>query len=212
LAENRRAVTSIVEAAHESGVGKLVALSSIGSELDHGTGVLLKTYFLEQQLMKLGFPMAAIRAASFMENYGGVIALAKESGKIPSFDQPLERELPIIATEDIGELAADLLSSVWPGKRIVNLEGPRRYSAKDVAAEMGQVVGRSVEAEAVPDTHWTRVFESWGMTPTAANLLAEMYAGFNSGRVHFEEQGTEHVKGKTELRTVLEGLVKGAGK
>jgi uncharacterized protein YbjT (DUF2867 family) len=206
--ENRRAVTSIVEAVHESGVEKLVFLSSIGSERDRGTGAILKTHFMEQQLMKLGIPVAAIRAASFMENYAGVIEPARETGKLPSFYQPLDRELPMIATEDIGAEAARLLTENWPGKRIVNLEGPRPYSPNDVAQVLDAVLGRPVQAEAVPETHWTSVFETWGVKPTAANMLAEMYAGFNAGLIQFQEQGTEHVKGQTELRTVLEGLVR----
>ncbi len=71
LSENRRAVTSLVEAVHESGLEKLVFLSSIGAERDRGTGAILKNHFMEQQFMKLGVPVAAIRAAWFMENFAG---------------------------------------------------------------------------------------------------------------------------------------------
>ncbi len=210
--ENRRAVTSLVEAVHESGLEKLVVLSSIGADLDHGTGAILKLHFLEQQVMKLGVPVASIRAAWFMENFAGVIGPAKESGKMPSFIQPLDRIVPMIATADIGALAADLLTAVWPGKRIVELEGPRQYSPKDVAAELSAVLGRPVEAVEIPQTHWTGLYEQWGASPTSANMMAEMMEGFNSGLIHFQEQGAEHVRGKTELRTVFEGLVKGGAR
>jgi uncharacterized protein YbjT (DUF2867 family) len=114
----------------------------------------------------------------------------------------------MIATQDIGALAADLLTEAWPGKRILNLEGPRQYSPNDVADELGSVLGKPIKAEEVPQTHWTSLYESWGATPAAANMIAEMIEGFNAGLIAFQSGGTEHVQGPTELREVLAGLVK----
>ncbi len=206
LADNRRAVTAVTEAAHEAGLAKLVFLSSVGAQRDRGTGAIGKLHEEEVHWMELGLPVASIRAAWFMENFRGLIPVAREHGTLPSVISDVDRPLAMIATDDIGRLAADLLATEWPGKRIVELEGPRRYAMRDVAAELGAVLGRTVKAEVVPPEKHMGLYESAGMTPSAANLLAEMIAGFNSGWIQFEGAGAEHVRGRTELRTVLEQM------
>lgn len=39
----------------------------------------------------------------------------------------------MVATQDIGRLAADLIREEWTGKRVVELEGPARVSPSDLA-------------------------------------------------------------------------------
>src|SRR5262249_5604836 len=58
---------------------------------------------------------------------------ARDKGVVPSFLQPLDRRIPMVATEDVGRVAAELLLENWNGKRIVELEEPRRLSPNDIA-------------------------------------------------------------------------------
>ncbi len=208
LAENRVAVTAIVEAAHMSGIAKLVFLSSIGSQHSSGTGAILKTHELEQQLRKLGMPVAAIRAASFFENFRNAVEPAKTQGILPTFAGNASTPVPMVATEDIGALAARLLTEYWPGKRILELEGPRRYSADDVAKDFSAALGKPVRAVLIPAEKQQGILESAGLTPSAANSLIEMYDAANAGRLQFEGSPAEHVQGATELSTVVRELLK----
>jgi NAD(P)H dehydrogenase (quinone) len=41
---------------------------------------------------------------------------------IPSFLQPLDKKVPMVATADIGRVAAGLLMESWTGVRIIELE------------------------------------------------------------------------------------------
>ncbi|MGI8770646.1 MAG: NmrA family NAD(P)-binding protein [Acidobacteriaceae bacterium] len=209
LSDNRRAVTAVTEAAHESGLAKLVFLSSVGAQRDRGTGAIGKLHEAEVQWLDLGLPVAAIRAAWFMENFSSLIPIAREHGTLPSVLSDVNRPIAMIATDDIGRLAADLLVAEWPGKRVLELEGPRRYAMSDVAEELGAVLGHTVGTEVVPPEKHMGIYESAGMTPSAASEMAEMIQGLNSGWVDFEGAGTEHVHGPTELRTVLEQLASG---
>jgi NAD(P)H dehydrogenase (quinone) len=201
LEDNHRAITAIIEAAHESGLPKLVLLSSIGAHLDSDTGAILKLHHAEQQLFKLGIPVASIRAAWFMENFRGLLAPARQ-GFLPSMLAPLDHPFAMVATDDIGKLAASLLTADWPGKRILELEGPRRYSPHDVAQAFSDVLGTPVQAQSVPHQQWSAIFESHGMTPNAAAEMVAMIDGFNSGWIRFEGNA-EHVTGSTDLRQVV---------
>ena len=67
-------------------------------------------------------PITFVRPAWFMENSSWDVAPAK-NGVIQSFLQPLDKPVPMVATADIGCLAAELLQETWSGHRVVELEG-----------------------------------------------------------------------------------------
>jgi NAD(P)H dehydrogenase (quinone) len=54
-----------------------------------------------------------------MENSAWDVASATKNGVIPSFLQPLDKPVPMVATADIGRVAAELLRETWSGHRIV---------------------------------------------------------------------------------------------
>src|SRR5580700_8165760 len=70
-----------------------------------------------------GFPearaFAFLRPAWFMENSSWDVAPARNNGVIPSFLQPLDKPVPMVATIDIGHMAARLIRETWTGHRIV---------------------------------------------------------------------------------------------
>ncbi len=102
-----------------------------------------------------------------------------------------------------------MLQETWDGRRIVQLEGPRRVTPNDVAATFAKVLERPVHAEIVPRDSWGELFTSQGMKHPTPRM--RMLDGFNEGWIEFEggERGTR--KGTTELETVLRGLVEAAG-
>ncbi len=204
--ENELAIAALAHALQAAHVPKAVLLSSIGAQHAKGTGAILKAHDAEEALMPLSVSITAIRAAYFMENLMPLLPHVKESGKLPVMLEPLDRPYPMIATVDIGELAARLLTERWDGKRIVELEGPRQYSMRDAAQAMGKVLGREVTAELVPADARQSMFERFGMTPGFSETMVEMTDGWNSGLVAFEGGGAaEHAQGATTLEQVLGG-------
>jgi len=206
--ENLRDLASLKDAITAAEVPKIVLLSSIGAHLKEGTGPILKLRAMEQLFFDLPISCASIRAAWFMENFAGLIESTRNSGFLPSFLSPLDRAIPMVATRDIGKLAARLLQEKWKGVRIVELEGPRRYSPNDVAGAFEAVLGRKVVAQPVDRNEWPSIYQGWGFTPKSANATAEMVDGFNRGWIVFEEGEAEHSSGETSLEEVLGSLEK----
>ena len=62
---------SIAEAAKVAKLPRLVALSSVGAEQPEGTGWIAMNRKLEESLSVTGIPVTLLRAAYFMENWGG---------------------------------------------------------------------------------------------------------------------------------------------
>jgi NAD(P)H dehydrogenase (quinone) len=186
---------------------KIVCLSSIGSEQPKDLGLITATHLQEQILGALPIPSAFLRAGWFMENNAWDLASASEQGKLFSYLQPLDREIPMVATEDIGRTAAKLLQESWNGNRYIEVAGPRNYSPNRIAATFTEILGKTVEAVVVPRADWQKNFVAQGMPADRTAPRMEMVDSFNSGWIHFDVAGTEHVKGTVELKQVLQKFV-----
>ena len=195
------AVTTAIETAKPP---KVVCLSTIGAQAMQ-PNLLNQLGLVEKALGALPTPVCFLRAAWFMENAAWDVAPARDLGVVPSFLQPLDKPVPMVATADIDLLAAALLQETWTGRRIVELEGPRRITPNQIAATLTKILGHPVRMEAVPRDTWEGLFASQGMkNPTPR---AQMLDGFNEGWIEFENGKQGSLKGQTETETVLRQLV-----
>ena len=140
-----------------------------------------------------------------MENSVWDVAPAVQTGTIPSFLQPLDKPIPMVATSDVGRVVAEALQETWSGRRVVELEGPRRYSPNDLAEAFSLALGRRISALAVPRNEWESLFQGQG-TPDPAPRI-EMLDGFNSDWIAFEGSPATHVTGRIDLQSVIQTLV-----
>jgi NAD(P)H dehydrogenase (quinone) len=200
-----RAVIAAVRAALESArPGRVVCLSTIGAQSTR-SNLLTQRTLMEAALGQLPMPVTFLRPAWFMENAAWDIASARQNGVIASFLQPLNKPVPMVATADVGRVAAELLQQNWTGRRVVELEGPSRIAPQDVAAAFGKILGNVVRIEAIPRETWSELFESQGMRHPLPRI--EMLDGFNEGWIDFEGGLTGSMKGDIDLETVLRELV-----
>jgi NAD(P)H dehydrogenase (quinone) len=203
-----RALCAVLRAALDAAQpGKVVCLSTIGANVER-PNLLNQLGMLEPALGTLDMPVAFLRRGWFMENFSWDVAPARDTGVVPSFLQPLDKTVPMVATADVGRVAAELLQEDWSGKRIVELEGPRRVSPNDVAAAFSKLLGRPVRMEAVPRETWSELFSSQGMKNPTPRV--QMLDGFNQGWIEFADSERGSRKGAIEIETVLKGLVESA--
>ncbi len=134
---------------------------------------------------------------------------AARNGVIESFLQPLDKPVPMVATADIGRVAAEIIQTKWNGRRVVELEGPHRVTPNEIAATFASLLGRPVRIEAVPRETWESLFKSQGMKNPMPRI--RMLDGFNEGWIEFESGEADSRKGKVELRTVLQKLIERMG-
>ena len=200
-----RAVIGAVKAALQSArPGKVVCLSTIGAQATQ-SNLLTQRTLMEEALSELPMPVTFLRPGWFMENAAWDVGPARDEGVVHSFLQPLDKTVPMVATADVGRVAARLLQETWDGKRVVELEGPQRVSPNDLAAAFAEILGRPVRAEAVPRETWGALFRAQGTKDPMPRI--RMLDGFNEGWIDFEGDEATVVKGRVELETVLQGLV-----
>lgn len=206
-AEPRALVETLTTALGQAQPPKVVALSSIGAQHECDLGLITQLHLLEQALDALSLPRAHVRAAWFMENLRWDVALAQHEGRLASYLQPLDRAIPMVATDDIGRTIAGTLAETWHGRRVIELEGPRRYSPRDMAQALAAVLEHDVETIAVPREQWATRFVDEGMPADRTAPRIAMLDGFNSGWIDFEGAATEHVRGRIPLGYVADELV-----
>jgi NAD(P)H dehydrogenase (quinone) len=204
FAENSRDLASLKHAVVTAGVRKVVFLSSIGADRETGTGAIRKLHQVEETFSSLPISTAAIRAGWFMENFQGLIPSARETGVLSSFLDPLHLRVPMIATRDIGTLAADLLQQTWSGHRVIELAAEPALSPLDVASGFSKVFCREIKAAVVPRDQWIPTYRSWGLTPGSSQAMAEMIEGFNTRWIAFGNASAERVVAATTLEQVLQ--------
>jgi NAD(P)H dehydrogenase (quinone) len=198
--QNAAAIRTAIE---ESRPGKVVFLSTVGAQVTE-PNLLNNSGMTEAMLRTVPVPVAFLRAAWFMENAAWDIESAK-SGVVHSFLQPLDHQIPMVATEDIAQTAVELLGQSWSGVRIVELEGPERYSANDVAAALASALRTPVRNEVVPRSTWEELFRSQGMKNPLPRI--RMVDGFNEGWIDFESGQRDSRKAGTTLQVALQALV-----
>jgi uncharacterized protein YbjT (DUF2867 family) len=101
---------------------------------------------------------------------------------VPSEDERLKLDgerngdltLPMVAPEDLGRVAAQLLQEPIEQTGIHPVEGPKRYSHNDVAAVFAAPLGRAVRVNVIPRENWEHAYCSLGFSNAAARTYARM--------------------------------------
>jgi len=131
--EAQAIATALKSALDAARPGNVAYLSTIGAQAAR-PNLLTQHTLVEQVLRVLPVPITFLRPGWFMENASWDVAPATHSGVVPSFLQPLNKPVPMVATADIGRVAAELLQETWTGGRVVELEGSHRVTPNEIAA------------------------------------------------------------------------------
>ncbi|MBR8130243.1 NmrA family NAD(P)-binding protein [Burkholderia ambifaria] len=202
--EARKVIEAVSAALLKARPEKVVCLSTIGAQADE-VNLLTQRTLMEQALREMPMPVTFLRPGWFMENAAWDVGSARDDGVIASYLQPLDKPVPMVATADVGRVAAELLRQTWRGVRVVELEGPRRVSPNDLALAFARVLGAKVRAEVVDRQTWDALFRGQGMKHPLPRM--RMLDGFNQGWIDFESDPDEIVRGRVELETVLREIV-----
>jgi uncharacterized protein YbjT (DUF2867 family) len=202
--EARAVIAAVRQALDAARPARVVCLSTVGAQAAQ-PNLLSQRTLMEEALAALPLPVSFLRPAWFLENLAWDIPQAREQGVLSSYLQPLERAVPMVATADVGRVAAQLLVQEGSVPRFVELEGPERLSQHDIAAALSTALGRPVRAEAVPRENWGAIFRAQGMRDPVPRI--QMLDGFNEGWIAFEGGDATVRKGSVGVAQVLRALV-----
>jgi uncharacterized protein YbjT (DUF2867 family) len=142
-----------------------------------------------------------------MSNWLGMLDAVRDRGTLPSFF-PADFALPMVAPEDLGESAARRLLEPASETGLRYVEGPERYTPRDVADAFSTALGMTVEVETIPREAWEETFAQFGFSKAAAQSYACM-----TGTVVDDEAARpdDPQRGATTLRDYIRSIVEAGG-
>jgi uncharacterized protein YbjT (DUF2867 family) len=190
--------SNYVTAIRQSGISRVVNLSSWGAHRDNGTGGIVGTYYLENIINELpaDIIITHIRPTSFYYNLFGLIPVIKYTGKIAA-NYGAEDRTVLVSPNDIADVVAEELLDLVGTNRI-------RYVASDeltcneVAAILGEAIGKpDLQWELISNEQAQQNLERAGLPKRSAALLVELQAGHHNGLI-----AEDYYKNRPELGKV----------
>jgi uncharacterized protein YbjT (DUF2867 family) len=174
---------AIASALENSEVRYAVVLSSVGADKQDNTGPVVGLHRLEERLKCIsGLNLLFLRCGYFMENTLMQVGAVQKMGMLAG---PLEPGLriPMIATRDIGEAAAEaLINLTFSGQQCHELLGAAEITMNEVASTIGKAIGRpDLQYARLPDEQMQPILVQAGMSEDMAAQILEMSAALNSG-------------------------------
>ncbi|MGC5616640.1 NAD(P)H-binding protein [Georgenia sp. Z1491] len=196
-------VRSIAGAVTDADVPRVVMLSSGVADLCSGTGPIAGLHRLEEALRGATI-LTAMRSGHFQEKVADVLGVARAEGVYPVLACSADVPVPMGATSDVGAVAADLLRVPIGASEVVDVLGPE-VTEREVAAELGRVLGRDLHVAVVPESAWADTLEGAGFAPHVARSLAELYRADAAGLL--APRGDRTVRVTTPVGATIDALV-----
>ena len=197
-------IASIAGAVADARVPHVVMLSSGGADLPVGTGPITGLHRLEVALRGTGAALTALRSGHFQEKVGDVLEVARESGLYPVFASSADVPLPMVATRDLGAVAAAELLASAASSEAVDVIGPA-YTEREVAEVLGRALGRDLDVQLVPAEEWGGALMDAGFRPHVAASLAELYRADETGMLR--PRGDRSVRVSTGIESTIERML-----
>lgn len=185
---------SIVKAVQTAKVQHVVNLSSIGAELDVGTGPIAGLHRLEERLNGIrGLHVVHLRAAYFMENLLWNIDLIRSKGIAGSAIRG-DLPIPMIATRDIAAYAADrLVKRDFTGSSVRYLLGQRDLTLAEAVSVIGSRISKpALQYVAFPYEEAEKGMIAMGLSPDMSRTYIEMGRAFNAGKIRIPDRTGEN--------------------
>ncbi len=171
------------QAIEKSAVKRAVLLSSIGADLESGTGLILGSHDVETKLNALpDLSMTILRPGYFYYNLYAFADMIKDAGFIAT-NYGEDTRFPLVSVKDIAAVAAEEMEKTSNGKSIRYIASEDR-TASDVARVIGKAIGK-------PDLKWVKLtsaqmqegLEKSGLPKSVVSLFVEMGESIQTGRL-----------------------------
>jgi len=189
-AYQRQVTGKLIEAIQKSGIKYIVNMSSVGSHMHEGNGMMGGTAEQEVRLNQLaGVNVVHIRSAYFMENFLRTIGVVKKTG-INGTVADGDHSIPMVATKDVANIAARHLAYLdFEGKSVHAVMGPKNYTYREFTNIIGKAIG-------IPDLPYVQfpveqakqAFLSNGFSEDFVDNLLGMGIAIKSGFMNYQKR------------------------
>lgn len=201
MLEIRKIVTNYKQAIMQSGVKRVVHLSSVGAHTDQGNGILAFHYVAENILRELPDDVSIkfMRPVGFYYNMFAFIQPIKKQGAIVANYGGDDRE-PWVSPLDIAAAVAEEMEKPFKGRTIRYIASDE-VSPNEVANILGEAIGKT-------DLAWLTISDEQlldgliaaGMNPQIAKDFMEMNASRRGGILYQDYDRHRPTLGRIKLK------------
>lgn len=189
--EYQRLVTGkLIEAIKKSGIKYIVNMSSVGSHMHEGNGMMGGTAEQEVRLNQLkDVNVLHIRSAYFMENFLRTIGLVKKAG-INGSAADGDHPIPMVATKDVASIAASHLANLdFSGKSVRAVMGPKDYTLRGFTSILGRAIGNpDLSYVQFPVDQAKQAFLNNGFSDDFTDNLTGMATAIKTGFMNYQKR------------------------
>ncbi|NMG18537.1 NAD(P)H-binding protein [Brasilonema bromeliae] len=188
------------QAIEQSGVKRVVHLSSIGAHTDKGNGILVFHYNVENILKQLPNDVSIkfMRPVGFYTNMFRFIETIKTQGVIVS-NYGGDNKEPWVSPLDIAAAITEEIEKPFEG-RTIRYIASEEVSPNEIAKILGEAIGKpELKWVVIPDEQLLNGMLSIGMNLQVANGFVEMQASQRSGLLYADYYRNKPTLGKVKL-------------
>ena len=188
------------QAIEQSGVKRVMHLSSIGAHTDKGNGLLTFHYNVENILQTLPSDIAItfMRPVGFYYNLLGFINNIKTQGVIAT-NYGGDSKKPWVSPLDIAEAVAEELVTPFVGRKVRYIASDE-ISCNELASLLGAAIGKpDLKWVVIPDEQLLNGMIAAGMNAKVAAGLVEMNASGQTGVLYEDYYRNQPILGKVKL-------------
>ena len=196
----RRLGETYVYALQQSGVARVVHLSSFGADLEEGTGNILGSHDVEGLFNDLpGVALTHMRPTSFYYNLYGFTNMIEAQGVIAA-NYGGDSSILMVSPRDIAAAVADELEQDVEGTSVRYVASDER-TGHEIAHVLGEAIGKpDLQWVVISDAQMQEGLEASGMPEHLAASLTELYSSLHRGRLRQSyDRANASITGKVKL-------------
>jgi len=201
MAAHNKIGNNYAQAIRQSGVKRVVHLSSIGAHTDKGNGILAFHYNVENILKQLPerVTIKFMRPVGFYYNMFAFIQTIKAQGAIVQNYGGDEKE-PWVSPLDIAAVIAEEIEKPFNGREVRYIASDE-VSPNEVAKILGTAIGKpDLKWLVIPDEQSLSGMIAAGFNPQTAKGLVEMNASRRGGVLYEDYYNNKPTLGKVKLK------------
>lgn len=181
--------------AKATGVKRIVKLSSADAEQQVGTGAWHARG--EAAIRATGIACAFVRPTGFMDNALYWAHSIKAEGVVRSATG--DGTIPFIHSDDIADVAVEMLLEPKYDGRAASITGPRALSYREMVEKIGAAIGRSLAYRELSDEEARRAQAAWGESPEMVDAHLSIYRAIREGRLAVVTDEVQCILGRPPL-------------
>lgn len=163
----------VIDAARSEGVAHLVYHSVLHPQTEAMPHHWQKLR-VEEAIFESGLAYTILQPAIYMQNMLAGWDRIQNEG-VYSIPYPAATRLSMVDLQDVAQVAAAVVDEPGHHAAIYELSGTKALAQSEVAAVLGQGLGRSVVAEETPLDAWERAARERGLSGYALDTLLQMF-------------------------------------